>query len=461
MTGFCAPLTTVSTVLSANPRNCASLLADPSAGQEAIAAGVTTDTRTVKPGELFLALEGERFDGHAFAQQAMDKGAIAAIARKGVLPAETAFPYLEVDDTLVAYQTLGRWWRRQCNLPVVAITGSVGKTTTKEIISAALGQFGAVLKTQANFNNEIGVPKTLLGIERSHDYAVVEMGMRGLEEIALLAQVAEPTVGLITNVGTAHIGRLGSREAIAQAKCELLRELPAESTAVLNGDDALLMETSTRYWSGSTITYGLAQGDLRGEIAGDRVIVEDVSIPMPLPGRHNALNLLGAIATLKALTLDWKKLSEGFTVSMPAGRSKMHRLPNDILILDETYNAGAEAMKAALQLLADQPGRRRIAVLGTMKELGEQSVELHCQIGEAAQAMGLDQLLILADPAEAEAMVAGAGSMLTRTFDGHDELALYIKEQMDKGDRFLFKASRSVAMDKVVDRLLKDLKVEA
>ena len=461
MTGFCAPLATVATVLSANVSDCTTLTADQSdtrANREnALVSGITTDTRTVQPGELFFALEGETFDGHAFARQAIEKGALAAVTRKGVLPSETAFPYIEVDDTLAAYQTMGRWWRQQCNIPVVAITGSVGKTTTKEIISAALGQFGSVLKTQANFNNEIGVPKTLLGIEQAHDYAVVEMGMRGLEEIALLAQIAEPTVGLITNVGTAHIGRLGSREVIAQAKCELLRELPPESTAVLNGDDALLMKTAARFWSGRTITYGLDNGDVRGQLVGDRVLVEGVSIPLPLPGRHNALNLLGAIATLKALNLDWKKLAAGFTVSMPAGRAQMHKLPDDIWLLDETYNAGAEAMAAALQLLADQPGSRRIAVLGTMKELGNQSVALHRQIGETVQSLGLDQLLILADPAEAEAMAAGAGTVLTRTFENHNDLTAHIKADMQAGDRFLFKASRSVAMDKVVDGLLKEI----
>ena len=453
MTGFCIPLTTAIATLAASPRNCAGLLAQPG-GKDLVATGITTDTRQVQAGDLFFALEGETFDGHAFAAQAIEKGAIAAVTRKGVLPLETAFPYIEVEDTLAAYQAMGRWWRQQCGLPVVAITGSVGKTTTKEIVSAALGQFGSVLKTQANFNNEIGVPKTLLTIEREHDYAVVEMGMRGLEEIALLAEIAEPTIGLITNVGTAHIGRLGSREAIAQAKCELLRELPANSTAVLNGDDALLMKTAATVWSGRTITYGLGNGDVQGEVAGDRLTIEGVSVPMPLPGRHNALNLLGAIATLKALNLDWQKLSAGFAVSMPAGRSKMHQLPGDIWLLDETYNAGAEAMLAALQLLADQPGKRRIAVLGTMKELGDQSVALHREVGEAVAELKLDELLILADPAEAEAMATGAGSVATQAFENHDDLTAYIKERMEAGDRFLFKASRSVAMDKVVDQFL-------
>ncbi|MEO1621352.1 MAG: UDP-N-acetylmuramoyl-tripeptide--D-alanyl-D-alanine ligase [Cyanobacteria bacterium J06632_3] len=422
--------------------------------EDANISGVTTDTRTVQSGELFVALEGETFDGHNFVVQAIEKGAIAAVVRQGRLRSDTAFPLIEVADTLAAYQALGRWWRQQCAIPVVAITGSVGKTTTKELVSGALSLFGNVLKTQANYNNEIGVPKTLLGLTTDHDYAVVEMGMRGLEEIALLTQIAEPTVAMITNVGTAHIGRLGSREAIAQAKCELLRELPKDGVAVLNHDDERLISTAKKYWSGSQITYGLKGGDVHGAVVGDTLQIDDVEIPLPLPGRHNALNLLSAIATLKALNLDWRKLVDGFSVSLPAGRSKFHQLPNDIVLLDETYNAGAEAMIAAIQLLADQPGKRRIAVLGTMKELGHQSVALHRQIGEAIAQKGIDQLLTLADPDEAMAMAEGAGTVPTQQFDSHDALAQHLKAEMLEGDRILFKASRSVEMDKVVVQLL-------
>lgn len=447
--GFSAALSTLTSVLAADSNFCVT---------EQQVRGITTDTRAVTAGDLFVALTGETFDGHNFAATAVEKGAIAAIVQKGAIAETATFPRLEVDDTLAAYQALGQWWRQQCAIPVIAITGSVGKTTTKELVAAALSTFGPVLKTQANYNNEIGVPKTLLGMTENHDYAVVEMGMRGLEEIALLSQIAQPTVGLITNVGTAHIGRLGSREAIAQAKCELLRELPAHSTAVLNYDNPLLISTAATVWSGEQITYGLTGGDVQGDWKsdgqGEVVVVDDVAIPLPLPGRHNALNLLGAIATLQALKLDWKKLADGFTVSLPAGRSQIHPLPNDIELLDETYNAGAEAMEAALQLLADQPGARRIAVLGTMKELGEESVALHRHIGETVAKLGLDQLLILADPAEAKAMAAGAGSVPTQQFTSHDELSAHIKEMISTGDRLLFKASRSVAMDKVVDQLL-------
>ena len=413
---------------------------------------INTDTRTIEPQDIFLALEGERFDGHKFVAQAIEQGAIAAITRAGVITDDS--PRIEVLDTLAAYQTLGRWWRQQLSLPVVAITGSVGKTTTKELISAALGLHGPVHKTRANFNNEIGVPKTLLEITREHRYAVVEMGMRGPGEIALLAQIAQPNVGVITNVGTAHIGRLGSEQAIADAKCELLANMPTGSVAVLNRDNPRLMDTAARVWSGKTITYGLTGGDVHGYIQDQTVVVDGMALPLPLEGEHNALNYLSAIATLQALNLDWQPLSKGLTVELPAGRAKRYELANDIVLLDETYNAGAESMAAALRLLKNQPGQRHIAVLGTMKELGHKSVELHYTVGALVQTLGLDQLLILADPAEAEAMAQGAGPVPAKLFNGHAELSQHLQQCIQPGDCILFKASRSVEMDKVIEPLL-------
>ena len=417
-----------------------------------IVRSISTDTRTLRSGALFVALEGERFDGHKFVDQAMAAGAIAAITRQGVLTGET--PRIEVHDTLGAYQTLGRWWRQRLGLPVVAITGSVGKTTTKEFISAALSLHGSVHRTRANFNNEIGVPKTLLEMTSEHDYGVVEMGMRGPGEIALLTQIAQPNVAVITNVGTAHIGRLGSEQAIADAKCELLANLSADGIAVLNYDNSRLMDTAARVWSGKTITYGLTGGDVHGQFQGQSVTVEGVTLPLPLEGQHNALNYLSAIATLQALSLDWHCLAKGITVNMPSGRAKRYQLSGDILLLDETYNAGAESMVAALRMLKDQPGKRHIAVLGTMKELGHKSVELHQRVGSVVHNLEIDQLLILADPAEADAMAKGASPVPSQQFANHDALVQHLKQFMQPGDRLLFKASRSVEMDKVIEQLL-------
>ncbi len=416
-----------------------------------IATGITTDSRRVKPGDLFLALRGETFDGHEFVSQALEQGAIAAIVDSQFQLSD--LPLLTVEDTLRAYQAIGHWWRHQFNIPVIAITGSVGKTTTKELIAGVLSRFGNVLKTQANYNNEIGVPKTLLELSQEHDYAVVEMGMRARGEIALLSQIASPTIAVITNVGTAHIGRLGSREAIAEAKCELLAEMPKDAIAILNHDNPLLMQTAQTVWHGKTLTYGLEGGDLHGQLMNPETLkVDDQSFPLPLPGQHNALNYLAALAVTKTLSLEWSLLTGGLDIELPGGRSRKFELANDIVILDETYNAGLESMLAALQLLADTPGTRHIAVLGTMKELGDWSVPFHQQVGAMAKQLNLDGLLILADEAEAEALTIGAEALPSEQFSTHEAVVTRLKELVRSGDRLLFKASRSVGLDRAVEQ---------
>ncbi len=413
--------------------------------------GISTDTRSLQPNHIFLALKGDRFDGHHFVEQAVAQGAIAAIVQR---PLTTAIPQLQVPDTLQAYQAIARWWRQALAIPIVAITGSVGKTTTKELIAAALSTQGTVLKTQANYNNEIGVPKTLLEMDQTHQYGVVEMGMRAPGEIALLAQIAQPNVAVITNVGTAHIGRLGSEQAIADAKCELLAELPPSSVAVLNYDNSRLMATAQRVWSGRQITFGLTGGDIQGRcLDAEQIEVQGIKLPLPLTGQHNAVNFLAAIATMEALGLDWRCLQAGLTVELPSGRARRIPLADDILLLDETYNAGVESMTAALHLLKAIPGQRHIAVLGTMKELGDHSLALHQQIGHLVQQLHLDQLLILADPLEAQALATGAGSVPTQVFTDHEALLTTLKTTMQAGDRILFKASRAVALDRIVNAL--------
>jgi UDP-N-acetylmuramoyl-tripeptide--D-alanyl-D-alanine ligase len=415
--------------------------------------GITTDTRSLQPGHLFLALRGEKFDGHDFAKLAVEKGAIAVIADRRATTQLNGIPQLQVEDTLVAYQQIARWWRDQLDIPVIAITGSVGKTTTKELIAAVLSTQGNVLKTQANYNNEIGVPKTLLELGPEHDYAVIEMGMRGAGQIGLLAKIARPTVSVITNVGTAHIGLLGSEQAIANAKCELLAQMPATGIAVLNHDNQLLMETAAKVWQGKTLTYGLEGGDLKGHLIDpETLLVEGMQFPLPLPGRHNALNYLAALAVAKLLQVDWTPLTKGLSVELPSGRARRYELPNDIVILDETYNAGLESMLAALQLLAQTPGKRHIAVLGTMKELGERSPEFHQQVGKMAQQLSLDALLILVDDPEAKAIATGADSMQVECFSSHEAMIERLKELVQSGDRILFKASRSVGLDRVVNQ---------
>ena len=414
--------------------------------------GITTDTRIIKDRELFIALVGEQFDGHNFVEQAVTKGAIAVIVNRQL--ESVAVPQFIVRDTLKAYQQIARWWRDRFEIPVVGITGSVGKTSTKETIAAVLGTQGRVLKTEANFNNEIGVPKTLLQITPEHDYAVIEMAMRGSGEIALLTEIARPTIGVITNVGTAHIGRLGSREAIAQAKCELLAKMPHTSTAILNYDNSLLITTASQVWSGKTITYGLTGGDVRGEIGAETIKTLGYSFPLPLPGKHNASNYLAAVAVAKELKIDLEPLVAGLQVELPQGRSRRYDLPDDIVILDETYNAGLESMLAAIEMLEQTPGKRHIAVLGTMKELGEYSPQLHRQVGEKARESKIDLLLVLADETATQEIAVGAKGIDTECFSDRVTLTQRLKQVMQSGDRILCKASNSVGLSKVVEELI-------
>lgn len=429
----------------------------------ALGTGIATDTRTLEGGEVFLALRGDNFDGHQFVAKARDLGAIAAIVDRDWQEELPHFPLLRVDDTLKAYQSIAAWWRDQFSIPIVAVTGSVGKTTVKELIAAVLSTRGNVLKTQYNYNNEIGVPKTLLELSSSHNYAVIEMGMRGMGEIALLSQIARPSIAVITNVGTAHIGRLGSEEAIAVAKCELLAEMPAESIAILNQDHHRLMASAAKVWQGKTLTYGLEGGDLCGELLNnDTILLDGMELPLPLPGRHNAVNYLAALAVGKVLGIDWEVLKQGLSVQLPDGRARRYDLPQDIVILDETYNAGLESMLAGLRLLADTPGKRRIAVLGTMKELGDRAIEFHRQVGRAARDLHLDALFVFADFEEAAAMAAGAAGLpfvqvedIARE-NSREDLARHLMEFVTPGDRILFKASHSVELNRVVEKFRAD-----
>jgi UDP-N-acetylmuramoyl-tripeptide--D-alanyl-D-alanine ligase len=423
---------------------------------EILVTGVSTDTRLVMTDNIFIALRGGNFDGHNFLELAVAKGAIALIVEEKIsLNISSSIPQFVVKNTYHAYQKIAQWWRRQLAIPVVGITGSVGKTTTKELVAAVCATKGKVQKTQLNYNNEIGVPKTLLSLSRDDDYAIVEMGMRAPGEIALLTEIANPDIGIITNVGTAHIGRLGSLEAIAKAKCELLANMDSHhGIAILNQDNPLLIDSAKQVWSGQTITYGLEGGDLFGKLIDSSTMrLDGQDFLLPLPGRHNALNYLAALAVAKILGIEWSTLAKGIELDLPEGRAQRYLLENDILLLDETYNAGLESMYAALELLKETNGRRHIAVLGAMKEQGDYTEQLHEQVGQKAKKLGVDKLFVLTSDPEAEYILKGAQGIELVNCPNKENLLLALKNSICRGDRILFKASHSVGLSQIVRQL--------
>lgn len=432
---------------------------------------ISTDSRQLRPGSLFIPLVGDRFDGHAFLSEAINAGCRALVVQperlspqdleRLRLQAESAGCALwQVGDTLLAYQQLAGLWRRQLGRPVVAVTGSAGKTSTRELIKAALAPLGDVLASSGNENNDVGVPLTLLKAGAEHRALVVEMGMRGLGEIERLSLCAGPDVAVITNIGTAHIGRLGSREAIARAKCEIVAGLAPDGVVVIPAGDPLLDSSLARVWSGPVVRVALVgdagadTADLVGEIdsAGKVLEVDGMRLPLPLDGVHQARNLLLALAVAQHLGLP-AECWQPFTVELPGGRSRRLTM-GGVQVLDETYNASPEAVLASLQLLAQQPTGRRFAVLGAMLELGERSVELHRQVAQHTLDLALDGVVFVVEGAEAEAMAAAAAG-LERMALARDALqaAEQVAGWLSPGDVVLLKASRGVALERAIPRL--------
>ncbi len=417
-----------------------------------------------------MPLVGEHFDGHRFLG-----AAVAAGCRALVLQPERLVPedlqalqrqaqragcvVWQVEDSLQAYQQLGQLWRRQLAAAVVAVTGSAGKTTTRELIRAALAPLGPVLASSGNENNDVGVPLTLLKASPEQRALVIEMGMRGLGEIARLSRCAEPDVAVITNIGTAHIGRLGSREAIATAKCEIVAGLAPNGVVVIPAGDPLLDASLARVWPGRICRIALhdepgqEQADLVGRYDGEAGVLEleGQRLRLPLDGRHNARNLLLAAAVAKELGVPLTALQD-LEVAVSEGRNRRLQL-GGLTVLDETYNASPEAVLAALDLLAAKYGRR-FAVLGTMLELGEQSEALHRRVAERALERGLDGLVVVAAGAEAAVMAeAAAGLPRLAVVETPEQAAAALAQWLAPGDVLLLKASRGVALERLLPLL--------
>ncbi len=425
---------------------------------------ISTDSRALQPGDLFIPLRGERFDGHDFLDAAVSVGVAGALIARdwaGYVPEQLAT--VVVDDTLSAYQQIALAWRRQLHCPVVAVTGSAGKTTTRELIKACLSPLGAIESSVGNENNDIGVPRTMLRSNSSHAGLVLEMGMRGLGEIHRLSVCAEPDVALITNIGTAHIGRLGSRAAIAQAKCEITDRLKPSGLLVIPAGDPLLEAEVSRVWNGRVQRVALSDDPLEpgtpapdwvAQLQGQSIELasQGLKLTNPLEGRHNARNFLLALAAAQELGVTAEQLRD-LSVSLPGGRARRLSI-NGVSVLDETYNASPEAMLASLELLKQQPGGHRYAVVGTMLELGEQSLSLHRQVGEKAAALELDGLVVVASEPEASAVMQGAAGLSKLVCVASPEAAAEpLKQWLRPGDHVLLKASRGIALERLIPLL--------
>ena len=418
---------------------------------------ICTDSRSLQPGDFFVPLVGESFDGHRFLAQLPALGAQAAVVGQSWSdPVPSDLLHWRVDDTLQAYQQLALLHRRALGQPVVAVTGSAGKTTTRELIRAALAPLGPVHCSEGNNNNDIGVPLTVLSADTHHRALVIEMGMRGPGEIERLSRCTEPDVAVITNIGTAHIGRLGTREAIAAAKCEITAALKADGVVVIPAGDALLETALSKVWSGRVLRVRLADdapvaADCIGAVDAGQLEVGGHRLPLPLEGRHNARNCLLALAVADQLGVSSASLN-AMEVSVPGGRNR-RLVQGGLTLLDETYNASPEAVMAALALLSSQPGRR-FAVLGTMLELGAESLQLHCAVATQAAALKLDGLVVVDGGEEGRAM-ANAAAALPRiaVVSSPEDAAEPLSKWLRAGDVVLLKASRGVALEKLIPLL--------
>jgi UDP-N-acetylmuramoyl-tripeptide--D-alanyl-D-alanine ligase len=417
---------------------------------------VSTDTRTVTNGALFLALLGERFDAHQFVAQAITNGAVVAVVSRPL--ADVAIPQILVADTRVALGQISAWVREQLDLQIVAITGSCGKTTLKEMCAAILQQTAPVLATQGNLNNEIGVPQTLLRLTPAERYAVVELGANHPGEIAWTTSLVKPDVAVINNVAAAHLAGFGSLRGVAVAKTEIFGGLSASGTAVINADSEFY-DWWREILSVRTVSFGLqnSKADFRAEnvkqdeqgIASFTLCTPDgqIDIQLPIPGLHNVSNALAAAAVTTSLGLSLVQVKSGLANMQPVkGRFCVQKLSDDLTVIDDTYNASVQSVMAAIDTLSVMPGYRVFA-FGDMGEMGADAVNLHRQIGEHARLRKLDAVLTVGDLSRHAADAASG-----QHFTDKESLCQALKTlmQQQRPMTILAKGARSARMEEVV-----------
>jgi len=435
--------------------------------------GISTDTRTLRAGNLFIALRGENFDGHDCLAAAAEKGAAGLLIDSERLGKAAGLheelPVIGVPDTLEALGAIARDWRLRHPVPVVAITGSSGKTTTKELLAAIASGSRAVLKTRGNLNNLIGLPQTLLELGAGHELAIVELGTNRPGEIARLAAIAAPDVGLITNIGPAHIEGLGSLEGIREEKGELFRVMAGRGTAVINHDDDAIAVLAER-WRGRSVTFGLLPGaevtarrigEATPEGVGFEIVIDGVGAPVHLavPGRHNILNALAAAAAAWALGFDRQAITEGLAAFRPVpGRMEVRRLANGARLIIDAYNANPASVREALSTLRELRGPgSAFVILADMLELGERAGELHAEIGTALAEAGVDRVYLrgtLSRFTAEGARKAGFPTERIVLFDDPGPVVADLQSRLRTGDWILIKGSRKMKMEAVAEAII-------
>lgn len=444
---------------------------------DVIGNGITVDSREAEPGSVYFALPGERVDGHDFLIDVLDAGARVLVVTR---PREELVPVLvrasakgasvlRVEDGLAALQALASWHRGRLHATVIGITGSTGKTTTKDFLTAVLSSSMRVVSTSGNRNNELGLPLTIFGAGSDTDALVVEMGMRGLGQIARLAEIARPDFGLVTNVGTSHLEILGTQDAVATAKGELIRALPREGAAFLNGDDsysdALALDSAA-----PVTTYGLSE---RCTVRAVDIVLDEMSRPsftlqtpvgevvvtLAISGRHNVYNALAAAAVGLRMAVPLERIGEALgSAAVTDMRMQTFTTASGVMVVNDAYNANPSSMRAALEALSSMrvPGRR-IAVVGDMAELGSLSELAHFQIGETVAQLGVDCLVTVGDRARRiadGARAEGMSSDAVRACVTADEASEVLDDLLEAGDVVLVKASRVMGLERVVEGIV-------
>jgi len=426
---------------------------------------VGSDSRNIVAGQLFVALKGANFDGNSFAQEALKLGAVAVLVSDATLQIE---PRVAVADTRLALGELAKYWRQKFDMPVVAVTGSNGKTTTKEMLSAILSVVtqdrASVHATYGNLNNDIGVPLTLLKMQPSHQYAVVEMGMNHLGEIDYLTHIAQPDVALINNAGIAHIGELGSRDNIAKAKGEIFAGLKPDGVAVINADSDYASYWKSLNPNRKIVTFGLKKAaDVSAryqELDGYASVLltaagTEVSVQLNVQGEHNISNALAAATAAYALGVSLSDIGRGLaSFTGVYGRLERKAGINGAVVIDDTYNANPDSMKAAINVLAKLAGKK-ILVLGDMGELGADAQNMHAEVGAYAKAAGLTALYCLGNLSVDTARSFGQGA---EHFSSAEAIAQAVLPALEQGTTVLVKGSRFMQMERVVNLLVETQK---